>query len=435
MFRFALLFVTVLVLASVPPAPAKAQYPCSGPGPGEIVVGQTPGNPSQPPMQLCQYVGGDDGPGDEPSRGPAGPQYVESSMATATHIDTAAVWGSAGHRSPEAARRRVMDACTAAMGDGCVYAEAWTGDVLIAVALDGSGAPWIEGGDHADAERAALAKCEEKGGWYGCRIAFSFPNILIPADAGQNVDYSRDYFPTAPVRRHRWVLQAWPETPPASWRRSRSWIVSGRQNFETARRELVERCQSESGTSCVLGMAVSNGVLAHYVNRRGQSHWISAASSSGASARIEGACGASDHPCRAVALYDAATPRLQVVEDPELTRGYVSLAWPSSGSWGRMAIVTGRPTIEAANTDALALCESRSGVRCELYMDEPDQKNSMFLGLYSMPGGQTLLSFGNSIAHLNERAAQTCARHNVTCTNRAIVDLDETGETTPALKD
>lgn len=434
MFRIAALFVAILICGSVPPTPAKAQYPCSGPGPGEIVVGQTPGNPSQPPMQLCQYVGEDEGPGGEPSRGPSPPQHVESSMATATHIDTSAVWGTAGHRSPEAARRRVMDACAAAMGEGCVYAEAWTGDVLIAVALDGSGAPWIEGGDHADAPGAALAKCEEKGGAYGCRIAFTFPNILIPA-ADQNTDHTRDYFPQEPVQRHRWVLHAWPETPPASWTRSRSWIVSGRQNFETARRELLERCQSESGTSCVLGAAVSNGVLAHYVNRRGQSHWISGASPEGAVARMEDACGVNERPCRIVAQYDAARPRLQFVEDPELPRGYVAVAWPSSGGWGRMAIVTGRPTITAANADALALCESRSGVRCELYMDEPDAKTSMFLGLYSMPGDQTLLSFGHSIEHLNQRAAQTCARHNVTCTNRAIVDLNETGETTPAYKD
>lgn len=435
MLRFAALFITVLIVAGMSSTPAQAQYPCSGPGPGEIVVGQTPGNPSQPPMQLCQYVGVDEGPGDAPSRGPAGPQYVESSMATATHIDTSAVWGTAGHRSPEAARRRVMDACAAVMGEGCVYAEAWTGDVRIAVALDGSGAPWIKGADHADAEREALARCEENGGVYGCRSAFSFPNILIPATADRDADYSRVHFPDAPVRRHNWVLHAWPETPPASWRRSRSWLAAGRTNFSTARLELLERCRTESGSSCVLGMAVSNGGLAHYVNRRGQSHWISVAGPTSAAARVEEACGAGEGPCRLVTLYDAAAARTLVVENPELTRGYVSLAWPSSGGWGRMAIVTGRPTIAAANADALALCQSRSGVRCELYMDDPDAKTSSFLGLYAMPGGQTLLSFGHSLDHLNERAAQTCARRNVTCTNRAVVDLHETGESTPALND
>src|SRR3546814_760792 len=100
-----------------------------------------------------------------------------------------------------------------------------------------------------------------------------------------------------------------------------------------------------------------------------------------------------------------------------------------------MAIVTGRPTLAAANADAMALCESQSKLRCELYLDNPDNRSSMFLGRYSIPEDRTNIIFGHSIEHLRERAIESCARNKVTCTNRAIVDLNERGETTPVYKD
>jgi hypothetical protein len=61
---------------------------------------------------------------ESPSQGPSGPQYAESSMATAKHMDSSEIWGTAGHRSVESAKKRVMDACAAAMGEGCRYSEA-----------------------------------------------------------------------------------------------------------------------------------------------------------------------------------------------------------------------------------------------------------------------------------------------------------------------
>ncbi len=109
------------------------------------------------------------------SQGPSGPQYADSSMATAVHLDTSAVWATAGHRTPEAAKKRVMDACTAAMGEGCIYSEAWTGDVVIAVALDGGGEAWTEGAaTKTGAEEEALKTCKEKAEVWGCKIVFSF---------------------------------------------------------------------------------------------------------------------------------------------------------------------------------------------------------------------------------------------------------------------
>lgn len=370
------------------------------------------------------------------SQGPSGPQYAESSMATAVHVDSSAVWGTAGHRSVEAARKRVMDACAAAMGQGCIYSEAWTGDVIIAVAVDGRGEPWAEGANtKADAEKEALATCEKEAGTWGCKIAFSFRNVLIPAAADRESDYSRDFFPQAPIKRRQWALLASPEgLPSAAWQR-KSWLVSGRQNFQDAKREVLARCQADTGAKCIFGMGVPNGQLVHYVNKRGQSAWVNAAGAATPTARVNEFCKPDENPCRVIALYDAATPRLQIVPDPEPTRGYVSVAIPTKMGWNRLAIVTGRPSVGAANTDAIALCESQSKVPCELYLDNPDNRNSMFLGVYSLPENRLHMVFGYSVEDVKRRATESSTRNNVTYTNRAIVDLYPRGEFTPLYTD
>lgn len=437
LLRMGATFIVGFVLFCTLGSPAQAQYPCgNGPGPGEVVIGETPGSQAHAPVLLCQYVGGEEQGDESYSSGPTGPQYADSSMATAVHLDTSAVWATAGHRTPEAAKKSVMDACTAAMGEGCIYAEAWTGDVVIAVALDGGGEAWPEGAaTKAAAEEEALKTCKEKAGAWGCKIIFAFENILIPASADKSSDYAKDYFPQGSIKRRNWALLAWPETPPAAAWQRKSWLISGRQNFAAAKKELLARCQADSGVPCIMGMGVPNGSLAHYVNKRGQSNWTNAAGVAAPTTRIDEACPTGEKPCRALSLYDAATPRLQVIEDPELTRGYVSVAWPVSAGWSHLAIVTGRPTVAAANADAIKLCESQSKLRCALYLDNPDQKNSMFLGLYSLPEDQLHIVFGYSMEDLKKRATESAARNNQTYTNRAIVDLNERGEATPSWKD
>ena len=377
--------------------------------------------------------GYDSGPS---SQGPSSPQYAESSMATAVHLDTSAVWATAGHRSPEAAKTRVMDACAAAMGEGCIYTESWTGDVIIAVAIDGAGEPWPEGAaTKAEAEEQALATCERRAGPWGCKITFSFRNVLIPAAADRESEYSKDYFPKGPIKRHQWVLVAWPDTPPAvQWQR-KSWIISGRQNSAAAKKELLARCTADSGVACSIRLGVSNGTVAHFTNKRGQTNWTNATGTARALDRVEAACPADEKPCRVIALYDAATPRLQVIADPEPTRGYVSVAWPTKAGWNRLAIVTGRPTAAAANKDAIALCESQSKVTCELYLDNPDNRNSMFLGLYSLPEDRLHIVFGFSVEDVKKRAAEASAKNGVAYTNRVFVDLHERSESTPLYKD
>jgi len=421
-----------LALCALPNS-AHAQYPCSYPGPGEIIVGQTPGNAHEPPVQLCQYVGGEDkGYSDEPSS--SAPRWGESSMATASHPDTSAVWATIRHHTPESAKRRVMDACTAAMGEGCMYDESWTGDVFISVVMDGAGRPWIEGAPNSksEAEKTALALCEKETGAWGCRTAFTVENGRIPANADKSEDFSEDFFPKDPVMRHKFAVMAVPGSTPAQGWRKKSWLASGRQSLAAADKEVRDRCQADSGVECKLVVSIANGVLVHYENKNGQGFWINALDAKSAQTRVTGFCEKNEQPCRILALYDAATPRLKVVDEPVLTRGYVSVAWPTTAGWPKLAIVTGRPTIAAADADALALCERESNLRCSLYLDYPDSKTSLLLGLYALPEERLQIIFGYSVEEVEQRAAESCARHKVICTQRAVVDLTQRGETTPA---
>lgn len=358
-------------------------------------------------------------------------EYMRGSMATVFHPDTSAVWGTAGHRTREAALQRVMDACTAAMGEGCLNGVRASGEARIAVAMDALGNPWIEGGDYteAEAERAALEYCEAESapGWGPCRSGFSFSNPVIK----RGVDGSRDYFPEGTVERRRWYLQAFPDAPSPAWTNT-SWISSGRRNFVEARDELLARCAADSGGPCTVKMQSPSGVFAHYVNRRGQSNWVGALTASQVTAKVQEVCPADERPCRVLTLYDArADEGLQVVKDPPLTRGFASVAWPTAAGWNQLAIVTGRDTVEAANADALALCQSRSQLPCSLYLDNPDARTASFMGMYSLSGDRLHMLFARSVEDMNAREAEASQQNGTPYTRRALVDLHERVEITP----
>ena len=66
---------------------------------------------------------------------------------------------------------------------------------------------------------------------------------------------------------------------------------------------------------CVISSFAANGTLAHYVNAKGESRWISASSDRMLEQRLYRVCQGAEKPCRVVAKYDAVTPRVQVVDD------------------------------------------------------------------------------------------------------------------------
>src|SRR5688572_7657124 len=112
--RMAALLVGLAFWCGLPSSAQAQQYPCgNGPGPGEVVVGQTPGGQGHAPILLCQYVGegsGSQGSDESPYRAPT--RYSEPQkagfMAAAYHIDTASVWMAAGHKTLDAAKKRAL---------------------------------------------------------------------------------------------------------------------------------------------------------------------------------------------------------------------------------------------------------------------------------------------------------------------------------------
>ena len=257
---------------------------------------------------------------DEPvDRGPPPPPPLPTFMAIATHIDTAAVWISRGHWSQAPAERRVIDACNAAMGGGCTLAGAMDSYSKIVLVYDAMGMPYIQGVptisgdiDGRAAKDVVLKICNASS--FGCYQSYVFPGAFLPASYNHNSDYSKDIFPNFRVKRHHWVMVAQPENAaPAS--PHKSWLVSGKQNADAVRKEVLDRCRAESRSPCKISAFAANGMLAHYVDAKGQSRWISASGDRMLEQRIYRACRSDEKPCRVVAQYDAVTPRLQVVDD------------------------------------------------------------------------------------------------------------------------
>ncbi len=334
-----------LILFCATSVPAKAQYPCAGAGPGEIVVGQTPGSQAHAPVLLCQFVGesGDES-SDGPSRPAAPPVEIQPSyMAAATHIDTSEYWVSRGHWTAEAANKRVMEACTVDMGKGCTIADTVYGYGPLGVATDAMGLRWIKSGgevpvgtslfENVELRYKALAEmCMERS--FGCEYETYVLQGFVPKQADPSWgDVSHDMFPVKPIKRHQWALLAQPEKAPQSGQH-KSWLISGKQNFEVAAEEVLAQCREASGSECTVTAFAANGVLVQFVDSKGQSGWTSAVLTVPkkrqpprkyrapalpdrvtVEPRVAQHCPPDAKPCRVLAKYDTNTPRVQVIEE------------------------------------------------------------------------------------------------------------------------
>ncbi len=282
---------------------------------------------------------GDEGSEPEQEVRPVLAPMVSSYMAAAHHIDTSAVWITNAHWSAKAANKRVMDACAAAMGNGCVLGATIYDVGHVAVVRDAMGLTWVKGAeinmklpwnqqDNTVAPKQALLDCLKSS--FGCELTDKRGGGILRSSHDPNADHSKDFFPENAVKRHNWIMVARPtKAAPVAWQ-GKSWLNGGKQDSVAARKALLDRCQQDSGVSCSITAYAANGVLVHFVNGKGQSGWTSAVTSStikggnkkapvtdriSVAARVERLCLPSVKPCRVIATYDAATPRMQIVED------------------------------------------------------------------------------------------------------------------------
>lgn len=339
-------------LALWPDAAVAQSFPCpNGPGPGEYQVGVMGGSHGVAAIPLCASNGGD-GSGDD-EEAPSAPRRPSKpgAMATAYHVDTSSMWSSVGHKNVAAAKKRALDGCNAATGGGCYLFGAFEGIGLMATAQDAMGQLWIKqavGNEVLAPGEPSIEYCLANS--FGCDYLGVHESGLIFLDEDPALDQSEDRFPKGKLNWNRWAMVARPTTPTTT-AHSKSWLISGKENSAATRKEILDRCKAESGVPCeIAGYAVNgkkqtengqvdaNGVLVHFVDARGRNRWISAGLTKPpkkkkpkklfrdqpdpvtyndpviVQERIDRLCPKS-LPCKVIATYDAATPRMQVIED------------------------------------------------------------------------------------------------------------------------
>jgi len=345
-----------------PGAAAAQSFPCpNGPGPGEYQVGVMGGSHGVAATPLCASSGGD-GSDAEDER----PKYIEvrpskpGSSAVAYHVDTASIWVTTAYKSYADAKKQALDKCNAATGGGCYIAASFesSGDIAesgeIFIAEDAMGQLWIKENrrsygdpytyDYRITDPARIL-CQKQS--FGCSMLTSYHNGHIYLDVEPDKDQSENFFPKGKLQWNRWAMVAQPTTRAAA-AQGKSWLISGKQNSAATRKEILDRCQADAGVPCAISAyAVNdgevltnesgseNGLLVHFVDGQGKNRWTSAVTTKPkkkkykkllrsdpdfvdtpdpvtVQERVDRICPSS---CRVIATYDAATPRMQVIED------------------------------------------------------------------------------------------------------------------------
>lgn len=275
--------------------------------------------------------------------------------ALAYHVDTGSSWLSFGHKNLALAKKRAMDGCNAATGGGCYIAGTLEGDGEMFIAEDAMGQFWIKADPRPygapftydyRVTNPAVIECQKMS--FGCSRLSTFHAGDIYLDVDPEEDQSEDAFPKGKLHWNRWAMVAQPTTRSAAGQ-NKSWLVSGKLNSAATRKEILDRCQAESGAACTISAyavnddevltdesASANGLLVHFVDRSGQNRWTSAVlkkkpkekvkktfrddpdivqapDPQTVKERVDRLCPSSS--CRVIATYDAATPRMQVIED------------------------------------------------------------------------------------------------------------------------
>lgn len=300
--------------------------------------------------------GGDEQSSEDSGSAPTRPPYEGKPgfMAAAYHADTSSAWLTTGHQSMDAAKKHALDACNAATQGGCVISVAYDSYGSINVSSDAMGQLWIKLQPFVtwqpNAPRyvvmrddPAIKYCRQHS--FGCTFTGSKPNGTMPLEPPAGASYVADYFPPGPLSRNRWALVARPSATPGAVWQNKSWLISGKQGSVFTRKAILDRCRADSGISCVIsayavtddpsGGPCVGGQLVQFVDAAGQNHWTNAVPSRPktkqkkraknepltatdavtAEERVNLACPPAAAPCRIIATFDAATPRMQVVDD------------------------------------------------------------------------------------------------------------------------
>lgn len=391
--------------------PAHAQvYPCNGPGPGEVMVGTSGGGNGVAPTPLCRSV--DSGPPPAP--------LPDMWMSVVGHPDTTELWITRIFATAQGAESTAFDACTQAMGEGClVAAGTWRNESVIVVYADPADNLYAQGGIYIDdTAKAARKSCEASADH--CRKLATVLNIGHMGDM---------QFPQTPVQRRLFGAAARVNDKAVEKWSNTVWMVTGQSGYKAAQNAVLAKCQADSGMACGLRITVGNGLVARAIDDRGQIYWLDIADPKFVKEQLRNLCG-KGRTCRLIDTYDARIPRSWVMKGDESdapVRGFYATARPSDPAaekaWGRQAVVTGARSVADAQAAAIALCESDSKATCQSGTKYPDDGAFQFLVLSRTRSGEprTLPVLSEDTA--GEEMVARCAKDNEECGKGTTIDL------------
>lgn len=391
--------------------PVHAQvHPCSGPGPGEIMVGESPGGNGMAPTPLCQYVG--DGGGQQQAPQP------DVYMVVVTHPDTTAVWATAGYTNDVQVQRVALDACAKAMGEGCSVASTWINQATIVVVEDVAGNLFVQGnGNTRKAKNLAMDDCDKFS--TGCRVIRTLVNGVG----------ATNYFPDSiPARRLFASIARAKGTPPEPWD-DKAWLASGQSGYKASQDAALAQCAHDTGMECEIRVTAGNGLVARALDDHGHVYWLNVSSPEVLERSVKLNCG-KGRECRLVDTMDTRTPRtvaFDVSRSDAPARGFFSMARPTDDtvekSWGKRALVTGSATRAEAQTAAVQLCEDESKSHCEAAPKDGDLGIEQELLLVRDSTGKPHHFFGSSADDVKQHKEKACEKDNLSCPKGTLFDL------------
>lgn len=252
-----LAFLAATLLALLLPArPAMAQaYPCNGPGPGERMVGMTPGGNGVAGVPLCVR---DEAAAPVPQGPPT--QWVNSYYVAAWHPDASDVWTAAGYRSADAAGEAALAACAAAMGPGCTLTPG-AANGSIAIARDGLGTLWAATGASDGKARKEVEKLCVKEQQAICQVINTTNSPSWIEEIGYPVSQAIVFPPKGNFHRI-YASTAWVDSGSADgdWG-AKIWVNSGYTSGKDAETAAVTQCERDSGAKCKAVRTISDAYL------------------------------------------------------------------------------------------------------------------------------------------------------------------------------
>ncbi len=274
-------------------------------------------------------------------------------VAVAYHVDTGSIWASVAHKNFRWCQAARVGGLQRRNRRRMLYRRRRGGRAektfsQVFVAQDGMGQLWVKDATGQDLlldPDVAMRECLSKS--FGCDSLNGYEPGDIYLDVEPDLNQSTDYFPKGQLNQNRWAMVARPTNPTAA-AHNKSWLITGKENSAATRKEILDRCLADSGVPCAItayalngekiaegGVVNTNAVLVHFVDGRGKKP-LDRGIASGAEEkrrkksplggplptypdpvtvqeRIDRICPPSS--CRVIATYDAATPRMQVIED------------------------------------------------------------------------------------------------------------------------